>query len=146
VIMSSKQRIVDVLLDYWNEKRGDRAFPAPNEIKGSELSSVWDSCFIMEVIPQVRQNGYRLVYTGRRLSGDYENDQGTFIKNIVIGFLDSAKDKYEIVVDTKEPLIEEDVVIKPDHDLKFRQILLPLGEGEDVTAIFGGMRLRKDDN
>jgi hypothetical protein len=141
------KRITDILFTHWNKVRGERMFPAKEDINEFELKQlgVWDDIFIVEIFPLVQSNGYRFLYTGKNLANEFMKDpSGKFVKNVVTGFLDSSTDKYDLVSEQKRPLQEEEDYTSPENGMKikYRQILLPLGLSDDgeVNAIIGGMR------
>ena len=146
--MNKQQRLTDILFDHWNNVRGERLFPSRGQIDEFFLQKkgVWDDVFIIDVHPLVQSNGYNAVYSGKNLKQEFVKDvSGKWVKNLVMGFLDNASDKYNIVAEQKRPLQEDEVFTSPETGviIKYRQILLPLGPRDDepVNVIIGGMRL-----
>lgn len=141
------KRITDILFKHWNKARGERMFPAREDIDEFAIKQdgIWDDVFIIDVFPMIQSNGYRFSYTGANLNKDYFKDgSGKFVKNIVVGFLESSNSKYDSVFEQKRPLQEEEEYTSSETGItiKYRQILLPLGRSDegDVTSIIGGMR------
>ncbi len=141
------KRITDVLFEHWNEVRGERMFPSKDKIDEFDLQQkgVWDDVFVIEVFPLVQSNGYRFIYTGKNLGNEFNHeDSGQVIKNLIMDFLQSSNDKYNIVAEHKRPFQEEKTykIDEAGGIIKYRQILLPLGPGDDepVDVIIGGMR------
>lgn len=145
-----RRRLTDVLLERWEEVRGNKRFPSLGDIDESILrrEGVWDDSFIIEVFPLVIKSGYRIKYIGKNLGEKFElNNSGKFVKNLVLSFLETSSEKYEKVLHKQKPVIEEAEIKGRDgfDGIKYRQILLPLGDGEKITHILGGMRFLNSD-
>jgi hypothetical protein len=140
------RRITDILLNHWNDARGERMFPSKEQINELELQKdgVWGDIFIIDIFPLIASNGYRFSYMGQNIGHEFSNEvPGKFVKNIVVGFLENTSEKYNMVAEQKRPVQQEEIF--KSHDgmvIKYRQILLPLGPDDDspVTSIIGGMR------
>lgn len=141
-----RQRVTDILNDYWEELRGNKAYPSIDEIDKNKLAEVWEDTFLIEVFPLVMGSGYRFLHKGKNIGDDYHSEAGKYIKNLVIGFLDNASDRYEKVIKEQKPLREENIFETDNTKLKYRQILLPLGNSDkgEITGIIGGMRFLKE--
>jgi hypothetical protein len=142
--MIEGRRITDVLYAHWNEVRGTRAFPRYEEINQQALRNVWDDTFILEVLKLIQGHGFRFIHQGSHFSDEYIKDStGLYIKNVILSFFETASDYYQKVLDTHAPLRREDVYKSTDgHVLKYREILLPLGDANsgEITHLLGGMR------
>ena len=142
------RRLTDYLTDYWNEKRGKKAFPELSDIDIEEFEPKFarDS-FLIELIPTVTMNITKTLYLGSNLNSEFKKDSsGVHIKNLVVRFLETPMDAYNKVVETKKPLEQNiEIPCKEIADLRYRQILLPLGDAdkEEVKGILGGMRYKK---
>lgn len=142
---SNHHRITDILEDYWNEKRGKNPFPSIEQINMDELDiAVQDRSFLIHIEPIITKYVCNFQFLGKKISEGYEKDKsGKYIKHIVIGFLETPNDFYDKVIQTKKPLKTEEVYEgKGGAVLKYRQILLPLGDekGKPINGILGGMR------
>ncbi len=139
-----------MLLEYWEGVKGNEKFPSLGDIDENILrrEGVWDDAFIIEVFPLVIKSGYRIKYTGKNLGEKFElNNSGKFVKNLVLSFLETSSEKYEKVLQKQKPVIEEAEIKGRDgfDGIKYRQILLPLGDGEKINHILGGMRFLNSD-
>lgn len=141
------KRITDTLINEWKIARNGKKFPSIDDINKKNLQKVFDDCFILKVIPLVLEVGFSFEYIGKNLSEEFHKDAaGKYIKNLVIGFMETTTDKYKKVVASEEILMEEGVYQKDNHILKYRQILLPISNNKDdkIDHILGGMRFRTE--
>lgn len=132
-------RIYDVVMSYWDALRGDRPYPAESEINPEDLARVWDSCFLLQITPD-KQLKYD--YLGKNLipslDGIYsQQDWDTFLcpQGGLVG------KKFQQVVDSKQSLTDEGEFMNSEGMvIKFREFMVPLGIGEKVTHVLGGLR------
>jgi len=131
-----------VLKAYWENQKGENQFPAPDDILPENIEQIWPSCFIAEA-----GNG-KFLYShfGEQMLLAYAKDMHS--ENIVDDTLypESPEFIHKLleVMNTKEPLTYDGAFINFDNqDIKFRKILLPLGDGEIVTHVLGGMLWQK---
>lgn len=142
--MTQERRINDILLQYWNLKRGKRPFPAENDIDPAEIGSVWDYCFLIQTRDIENAGDYNYTYLGKEIirayHGGLEEEPGSPMLSPNASRL---AQRFQKVFDNREPVTEEGEFINiKGMTVKFRQILLPLGHGDHIHAIFGGMRFK----
>lgn len=127
-----------ILEKHWNDKRGEEAFPAEYEISENELDAIWQNCFI------VRISDAKFIYEsfGESLIEAYSyNMQGEEVVDDVL-YPESPPLAHKLieVLNSKEPLTYDGALINKENiDIKFRKILVPLGEEGRITHILGGM-------
>ncbi len=149
--MSTRNRLTDILLDYWEEVRGDRRYPPFDEFDKKKLGSVWDNVFIISVtyLTGGTHPVFHNEYIGKNLDHEWlKNNSGKYVRELVVGMLDSVYEKYNNIINGCEPLYEENAFQnKEGKALKYRQVLLPFGDHDagEVTHIVGGMRFIADD-
>lgn len=140
-----ERRITLRLMAYWEFLRGDRPFPKENDIDPEAIADLWDSCFLVQVRDLTNVLDYNYSYLGKDISEAYlgglqARDPGCHIASPNARSLSHGYDK---VLETKQPYIEEGEFINlSGARVKFRQILFPIGAGDEVEAIFGGMRFK----
>jgi hypothetical protein len=136
------KRITVVLRKYWDYLREERAFPSEREINPAEIEYIWDNCFIVEAHNNSRKEDYIYKYIGRKIIDAYGEDlTGMAVGKMVAPEAGHLADEYEKVLGIKRPVFDEGTLKAPNNGvIKYRQILLPLGEnGIKITAILGGM-------
>lgn len=140
----SEQRITDELKAYWDRLRGSNPFPAEDQIDAAELHSIWQNCFLVKF----EADHFAYEFLGESIIEAYADD--TVGEDIIEDQLypenPGILNKFREVVMLKEPVYYEGAFINKDNlDIKFRKILLPLGNNNQVQYILGGMRWKSMD-
>jgi len=138
----AEMRITTRLKKYWDFLRGDKFFPSEKDIKPQEIESIWNNCFVVKADNSCRKEDYRYKHPGKDIIKAYGSDlTGLTVDSIASVEASHLADKYELVLARKTFVMHEDEFNTPNNEiLKYRQILLPLGEdGVNITAILGGM-------
>ena len=140
-----ERRLSRRLLAYWQERRGDREFPALGDIDSEAISEMWPSCFILDTagnreFPYFHYLGSDLLkFSGIFLSGETD---------WALTLLDKAVGNYREALETRVPILIEDELTRFDGSrLLFRSVLLPLSEDQKtVDYILGAANgiLRRD--
>lgn len=138
-----ERRLTLQLVAYWEKLRGHHPMPSEDDIDPEDLAELWDHCFLVQVKDTAGQD-YHYSYLGAAIVEAYhgglsESDSGGLVT------LNAAKltGSYSRVISTCLPVIEDGEFKNLKGDLvKYRQCMLPLGEGNKVDAIFGGMRFK----
>lgn len=138
-----ERRITLRLLGYWEKLRGERMMPTEQDIDPDDLDDLWDNCMLVHT-SDIEKSDYNYTYMGEALKDIYkegvsDTEQGA-LSALNAGALKSGCQK---VIDTKKPLIDEGEFANLHNEIvKYRLCLLPLGEADDVQAVFGGMRFK----
>ena len=135
-------RITTRLKHYWDIARGDKFFPSEKDIKPSEIQEIWHNCFIVKADNSCKKEDYVYKHLGHNIIKAYGSDlTGLAVHAIANVEASHLADKYELVLARKTFVMHEDELNLPGNEiLKYRQILLPLGNnGINITAILGGM-------
>lgn len=141
----TEQRITDALKTYWEEQKGERKFPSEQEINAQDIEGIWEHCFLV----RVDTNGaFAYEFLGQSIMEAYADD--TVGEHIIEDQLypesPGILNKFAEVVESGEPLFYEGVFINKNNvDIKFRKILLPLGDDGKVKHLIGGMRWKSMD-
>lgn len=138
----AERRITIRMLSYWERLRGARPMPTEEDIDPDDLHDLWDCCFLLHV-KDMNKPDYNYTYLGdeilRTLQEGTENESENS-HSPEIRILSKA---YPQVVATRKPVLEEDELTTAGGTLlKYRQCLLPLGEGDEVLAILGAVRFK----
>lgn len=139
-----ERRITVRLLAYWEKLRRGRTMPAEQDIDPEHIQDLWDNCFLIH-IRDLGKEGYQYTYLGDEIKKAYQGDIASDdTSGMVSPNSRRLKACYSEIVRTSKPLVDEGEFKNLHGDIiKYRQCLLPLGEGGQVAAIFGGMRYRK---
>ncbi|MCI5050430.1 MAG: PAS domain-containing protein [Rickettsiales bacterium] len=139
------KRINEFLMEYWVQKKGDRAFPLESEMDPSEMDDIWDSCFLVR-IEDIEGAKYKYSYLGESLVEAYGDDIGNkeICEKLIYPTSMSLIHKFDEVVNTKQPVNEDSEFTNTKGMLiKFRSSMLPLGKDDapdEVAFIIGGMK------
>ena len=147
--MSKKQeqnrRITEHLLRYWLQLRGAREMPQEKELNPDSIKESWDSCFLINLTDAAKHGGYRYTYMGKNLLDAFGEDVTRDDAETLVSLPSSRViAKFDQAVAMRKPLIDEaEFVNAKKMTIKYRQILLPLGnnrEPMELFYLFGGMR------
>lgn len=139
----TERRITVRLLSYWERLRKGQTMPSEQDIDPEDLKDVWDYCFLVHV-KDLGKSDYNYTYLGDAIAAAYRGQLTADDCNGLIS-IHAGKmfDHYQKIIDSHKPLLDEGKFTNLHGDtIKFRQCLLPLGEGDRVDAIFGGMRFK----
>ena len=138
-----ERRLTSRLLAYWERVRGDRLMPTENDLNpDGDISDMWDDCFLIHV-SDIEMDGYNFIFLGDniRVSLVGEDTEPTRIWDALN--VKRLAPSIQQVLEKKAPLLDEGETYNDANQLvKYRQCLLPIGEGDKVLAIFGGMRCK----
>lgn len=136
-ISAHERRITLRMLSYWEKLRAGRPMPAVGDPRESDIVDLWGNCFLLECAPA----GLHYQYIGsviRHLAQTGIVRPGSGLGGAPAKEFAKACEKLE---ENRRPLLQEGEYRLEAGVLRFRQCLLPLGEGR-VEAVLGGMRCR----
>jgi len=143
--MIVERRINLRLLSYWEKLRHGRAMPSEEEVKADDLPDLWDCCFIIRTSDLYKEPANcTYSYLGQTIIDSYhqghtKGDSGKMISPSPA----NSSQNFRQVIENAKPLLEEGEFNNQNGELvKYRQCLLPLGRGDTVEAIFGGMSFK----
>jgi len=140
----TEQRLTDELLFYWNRLRGGKIFPSEDQVDAQEIQEIWANCFLVKI----ESGNFRYELLGESIIEAYADNKigENVIEDQLYPESPGIVNKFMEVVRTQEPVYYEGVFINKDNlDIKFRKVLLPLGSGDEVQHILGGMRWKSMD-
>ncbi len=138
-----ERRITLRLIAYWEKLRKQNQMPEESDIDPDDLQDLWDYCFLIHV-KDLNKPDYNYTYLGKAIQQAYSGELEDNVRSRLVS-PNAAKlaPSYAKVIETRAPLVEEGEFINLRNDVvKYRQCLLPLGSGNTVEAIFGGMRFK----
>ena len=130
------KRLVWQLLNYWQDRRGDRDFPALSDIDSHAIGDLWPHCFVLDTravrtYPLFHYLGPELAkYSGVLLSGRSDWTQT---------LLDKAVGQFDDAVEKRLPvLLEDEMTLFSGGKLLFRSVILPLSADQmDIDYLLG---------
>lgn len=136
-----ERRITLRLLAYWEKKRGNRAMPGENDMDPADIADLWEYCFMAHT-RDIGKKDYNFTYLGKAIEEVYQEGLNTAEEDShILPALEELANGYKEVIARRHPLVTEGELTNPHGDVfKYRQVLLPLGDGREVKAVFGGMR------
>lgn len=141
----TEQRITDALKTYWEELKGTDKFPSEKQINSNDIEKIWENCFLVRVDGD---NKFAYEFLGKSIIEAYadENVGEHIVEDQLYPESPGIVNKFVEATETEEPLFYEGVFINKNNiDIKFRKILLPLGENGKVKHLIGGMRWKSMD-
>jgi hypothetical protein len=128
------------LLDYWNLRCGDRAFPRRGDIDPIDLKFMLDRIALTEVHENPRRYRLRLVgsfwyrIAGFEATGMWLEDWPHANQRKI------TVDSYEAMIADRQPRFTRRDAIVDDRSLHYEIMLLPLSEdGERISMIMTGI-------
>jgi len=142
-------RLTDYLEEFWNMHRGDRRFPSLDSIVDEYIDEkTQDDVFIIDVIHQSHNHHFATRYMGENVQKLHEDvTDRENAEKAINNFIEAYKQHFERVITSRRPIVQNIEIHQGINKvLKYRQILLPLGDSdnEPINAILGGMRYKKD--
>ena len=139
----SEKRITEALKAYWEGLRKGGEIPSEKDIDANDIDDIWQSCFLVRVDEDGK---FAYEFLGASIIEAYadENVGEPIIEDQLYPESPGIVNKFQEVVDAVEPIFYEGAFINKDNqDIKFRKILLPLGENGKVKHLLGGMRWKE---
>jgi hypothetical protein len=125
-----EKRLIWRLLNYWEQQRGDRDYPALEDIDPAAISEIWPYCFLLDVknyraFPYFQYLGPSLAkYSGIFLGGQHDWSF-TLLKKAVCHFREALERGAPV-------LVEEELTQYDNRKLLLRSVLLPLSEDQEA--------------
>jgi hypothetical protein len=140
---TSERRVTIRLLSYWEKLRKGRVMPAEGDIDPDHMGDLWDHCFLIH-IKDLEKEGYSYSHLGEEIKNAYQGGlSDTYTDGLISPNAARLTDCYMEIIESRKPVIDVGEFRNGRGDLvKYRQCLLPLGSGDKVEAIFGGMRYK----
>lgn len=139
------RRLTDQIMQYWNELRGDRDLPYEGDLRSDDLQDVWENCFLLQTVDIEKGHHYNYTYLGKNIEQAYGQDLSVSRLHLIVSpIAETLAPKYHQVLNTREPLVDEDEFINAKLQVvKYRQCLVPFAnEDGEVSMILGGMRYK----
>ncbi len=138
--MTQKEnRIIDKLDSFFELKIDSNYIPiCYNSLEMSKVDDVIDDCFLAR-----RKNGKnQFLFFGENIASSLGKGNQSDIENLIFSNNIELTSKFQKVLDSGKPLIDEKTFINHDKlEVRYRQKLYPLlNEKGNLEYIFGGLR------
>lgn len=140
-----ERRLVLRLLGYWRQIAGERDWPMPADVNGTDIADMWPYCFLIDLGSGAPV--YRFVgeYHCRLYGADPSGTALTAAKSETL--VGRSSSYVQEVVNRRVPITYGGQFV--DHEgrgLLYRSILLPLSaDGKSIDSVFGGANCRELD-
>jgi hypothetical protein len=116
-------------------------------VRPEAISEIWANCFIVEASNNSKKEDYKYLYLGEKIIEAYGQDlTGMKVDALVCPQVEHLETEYEKVLAFKRPVEDEGELDVGGRHIKYRQILLPLGDdGVNINAILGGFSYKVDE-
>lgn len=115
--------------------------PREQDIDPADIADLWEYCFLVQT-RDTDKGGYHFTYLGKAIEDIYrrglaiDDERGAAFPSV-----EELAGQYQNVIIKSQPIISDGEITNLHGDrFTYRQVLLPLGEGNTVKAVFGGMR------
>jgi len=144
----AERRLSVRLLDYWNELRGDRRYPSPDDIHFEEVPELAEFGFTMSIgasgsSPKIHYLGTELkehinMFRTGEVAPESEN------KALSLALNDAIR-RYTEVADREGPVaFESDSFDVPGTQFAYRAIMLPFSrDNEQIDFVLGAIRYKE---
>lgn len=144
VYRPEERRLVLRLMAYWDDLRGDRAYPAVGDLDPGTIGDDWDACFVMALKDPVDASVFRHVgasLTSRPVPGD---GSATLRGCPEATLLHHAVRNVPRMLEKGVPVSVGGEAAVDGAAVLYRSILLPLSDdGERIDHILGAANSRR---
>ena len=144
---ADERRISVILVQYWNQLRGDDEFPREDQIEPDRLIGVWERCFMVQLRDIEKEKDYNYSYFGSDLNDAYADGRlDPDNKHIAAPDASRLAERYAEVIEERGPIMDEDEYQdQSGRMVRYRQIFMPLSDAQGkIKAILGGSWFRLD--
>lgn len=138
------RRITLRLLSYWEKLRRGRQMPAESDLNPDHIEDLWGHCFLIHTKELGDNVDYHYTHFGSEIKKAYQGDlSDTQVEDLISPNAKHIIGCFQKIIATHKPLVDEGEFRNLKGDVvKYRQCMLPMGDGDQVHAIFGGMRYK----
>lgn len=126
------------LLDYWQEKRGEREMPARADIDASEIPDLLPNIYLIDVSYDPNIFRFRLAGTEiiRLFSEEVSGKTTDQLEAVALRSL--LRSHYEEVIEARAPVSDDDAFVDRRKSYAYDWLLLPLSSGGRVVDMLLG--------
>ncbi|MBA4274181.1 MAG: hypothetical protein C0436_00865 [Alphaproteobacteria bacterium] len=140
----AERRLTERLLTYWQAMAKHGLMPREEDIDPEALGDLWPKCFLIQTFDIKHRRDMNFTYLGQEIIDAYQDGMMNEGQNVLVSPNASklALSFHQVMESTAPVVAEGEFLALSGRVVRYRQCLLPLGEGDDVQAIFGGMSFK----
>ena len=140
----AERRLTSRLLLYWQNKARSGLMPQEEDIDPEMLGDLWPKCFLIQTFDIKHRQDMNFTYLGQEIIDAYQDGMMSEGQHVLISPNASKLSlSFKQVMESVAPVVAEGEFLSlSGRVVRYRQCLLPLGVGDDVNAIFGGMSFK----
>jgi hypothetical protein len=129
------RRVTDQLLGYWKSIREQGFMPSFSNVNPENIENASDDSFLLQIDDDAHDH---FIYVGENVKEALETGKGSE----GISLLERRLQEQALIVNrTGRPMADEaEVDLADKRVIKYRLVLLPVGEDNKITHVLGGMR------
>lgn len=136
--VSNERRLVLRILRYWEFLRGERRFPAPDDVDPADLPEEWRNCVLVDTSGAPETWEFRHVGEGFNTLGPVVGPGVKWASSEKDSFLGLTTSYIPKVLGRLIPISVSGEIERGGERIRYRSILLPLSaDGDQVTAVLG---------
>lgn len=141
VQQGDERRLSQQLVLHWNTWRDDgMPFPSHAAFNPEDLGNLWNDCLLVQIKQEGKSFTHQYLHIGENIPGMLgDSETITSTLNLVDNLAGYYKD---VVDDGKVAFRENEFTNSAGEPVKFRLILLPMGDNKRVDHILVGIRYR----
>lgn len=118
--------------------------PREEDIDPEVLGDLWPKCFLIQTFDIKHRRDMNFTYLGQEIIDAYQDGMMNEGQHMLISPNASKLAlSFQQVMQAVAPVVAEGEFLSlSGRIVRYRQCLLPLGRGEEVDAIFGGMSFK----
>lgn len=140
----AERRLTARLLAYWQALAHGGLMPVEEEIDPESLGGLWTKCFLIQSFDIRHRQDMNFTYLGQEIIDAYQDGMMSEGQNMLVSpNAGKLALSFRQVMESCAPIVAEgEFLALTGRVVRYRQCLLPLGKGDDVQAIFGGMSFK----
>ncbi len=140
----AERRLTARLLVYWNDLGRGALMPKEDDIDPNILGDLWPKCFLIQTFDIKHRQDMNFTYLGQEIIDAYQDGMMSEGQHVLISPQASKLvPSFRQVIEAVTPIVAEgEFLAQSGRMVRYRQCMMPLGEGNEVQAIFGGMSFK----
>ena len=140
----AERRLTNRLQLYWQELARGGLMPSEEDIDPVELEDLWPKCFLIQTFDIKHRRDMNFTYLGQEIIDAYQDGVMLEGQNVLVSpQAPKMVLSFKQVMESMAPVVAEGEFLSlAGRIVRYRQCLLPLGKGDSVDAIFGGMSFK----
>lgn len=141
---AAERRLTMRLMKYWQGLCKGALMPQEDAIDPDSVSDLWPKCFLIQTFDITHHRDMNFTYLGEEIIRAYQDGLMSEGENMLVSPNPSRLALFfHQVMESAAPVEAEGEFLALDgRVVRYRQCLMPIGRGDEVQAIFGGMSFK----